>query len=302
MIRWMLLAFALVFNSLAHAQGCNNRFVLFGDSLSDPGNDYFLTGLTQKAPFVPIPPDPYSIGGHHFSNGMTWAERVANAIDSPASGASAVLNRLNTNYAFGGARARVEGPHPEVDLTTQVGLFMGNFPDGCPNATYILWIGGFDLIDALMDPSNAPAIIQLAVESIATNIARLASQGGKKFRFIVFDAPDVSKAPLVPLDQRDAVAGAVQLFNGLLGLALKPLQDSGINITRFEEVNALINAIEADPAAFRLVNVTTPCLKFGVEANFMCAAQPQYLFWDGIHPTSAGHQILANFIKPEIFP
>jgi phospholipase/lecithinase/hemolysin len=189
--RWMVLACvlasALAFNSLAQAKGCNNRFVVFGDSLSDPGNDYILFGQTVKAPFTPTPPWPYSIGGHHFSNGMTWAEQLANTLGSPASGAPAQLDPLNTNYAFGGARARPNGPEPEIDLTTQVSLFMGNVKQACPNATYILWIGGFDLLDALLtlseDPSGADAvaIISAAVENIANNIVLLANVGAQKF-------------------------------------------------------------------------------------------------------------------------
>jgi hypothetical protein len=38
---------------LAQAQGCQNRLVVFGDSLTDPGNFYAATGTTSKAPFSP---------------------------------------------------------------------------------------------------------------------------------------------------------------------------------------------------------------------------------------------------------
>jgi outer membrane lipase/esterase len=304
----MVLASALAFNSLAQSQGCNNRFVVFGDSLSDPGNDYVLFGQTVKAPFVPLPPAPYSIGGHHFSNGMTWAEQLANTIGSPASGAPAQLNPLFTNYAFGGARARPNGPEPELDLTTQISLFTGTFKQACPNATYILWIGGFDLLDSLLtlseDPSGAEAvaIISAAVESIANNIGLLAHIGARKF--VVFDAPDVSKAPIV-LAQSPVVQGAAaffsEQFNLALGNAIQQLQGLGLDITPFDP-NPLISAIEEDPAAFGLVNGTTPCLTFGVIPHAVCQTPPQYFFWDGIHPTTAGHKILANAVRTDIFP
>lgn len=306
--RWAVVACALAFSSLAQAQGCNNRFVVFGDSLSDPGNDYVLFGQTVKAPFTPIPPWPYSIGGHHFSNGMTWAEQLANAIDSPDSGAPAELNAQNTNYAFGGARARANGPEPEIDLTTQVSLFTGNFNQACPNATYIFWIGGFDLLDAVqslaVDPSGAQAvaIISGAVESIASHIGLLATIGAQKF--VVIDAPDVSKTPLVLAQpaQVQALAAFFSLrFNLGLGSAIQQLQALGLNITRFDP-NPLIDAVEEDPANFGLVNGTTPCLSFGVIPHALCQAPPQYFFWDGIHPTTAGHKVFANAVRAGIFP
>lgn len=51
--------------------------IAFGDSVSDPGNVYALTGQESVAPYEPVPTFPYAIGGHHFSNGKTYVERRA---------------------------------------------------------------------------------------------------------------------------------------------------------------------------------------------------------------------------------
>src|SRR5256886_9561466 len=56
------------------------QIIFFGDSLSDPGNHFIAFGTTAHQPFVPIPDDSYAIGGHHFSNGATWAEQLAQAL------------------------------------------------------------------------------------------------------------------------------------------------------------------------------------------------------------------------------
>lgn len=48
-----------------------------GDSLSDPGNAFAVTGETAPPPFEPIPSAGYGVGGHHFSNGRTWVEVMA---------------------------------------------------------------------------------------------------------------------------------------------------------------------------------------------------------------------------------
>ena len=49
MVRATLAALALLGASFAQAQGCRNELVVFGDSLTDPGNFYAATGATSKA-------------------------------------------------------------------------------------------------------------------------------------------------------------------------------------------------------------------------------------------------------------
>jgi len=98
---------------------------IFGDSLSDAGNLYLLTGQVSTAPYLPVPAAPYDIGGHHFTNGKTWAERFAREVERQKGGrkkkgGKKKKGEQNTNggqpslknpgkhgnYAFGGARAR----------------------------------------------------------------------------------------------------------------------------------------------------------------------------------------------------
>ena len=65
---------------------------------------------------------------------------------------------------------------------------------------------------------------------------------------------------------------------------------------RFDD-NALVGSIIASPAAFGLSDVRDPCLQFGVVAGAICHSPPQFLFWDGIHPTVVGHGIVANAVR-----
>ena len=53
--------------------------VVFGDSLSDPGNVFVLEGKVSVRPYNAgnIPDAPYPIGGLTFSNGKTWVEHVS---------------------------------------------------------------------------------------------------------------------------------------------------------------------------------------------------------------------------------
>ena len=49
-----------------------------------------------------------------------------------------------------------------------------------------------------------------------------------------------------------------------------------------------------NPEDFGLTNVEDSCLAFGVVPGAVCERPDRYLFWDGEHPTRAGHRIIAN--------
>jgi outer membrane lipase/esterase len=66
-------------------------------------------------------------------------------------------------------------------------------------------------------------------------------------------------------------------------LAARLALESGVTVF---DVYSLQNAIVANPASFGLTNVT--------DAIGSVCNPATSLFWDGIHPTSAGHAILAQ--------
>ena len=48
------------------------------------------------------------------------------------------------------------------------------------------------------------------------------------------------------------------------------------------------------PDTFDLLNVMQTCITPGVVVGAVCKHPKHYLFWDGIHPTSQGHRIIAD--------
>src|SRR5437773_11819355 len=73
---------ALWFSTYAAAgEGELSRIVVFGDSLTDPGNAFVITHQVSVPPYQLIPDFPYARGGHHFSNGKTWVEQLARRLD-----------------------------------------------------------------------------------------------------------------------------------------------------------------------------------------------------------------------------
>ncbi len=280
------------------------RVFFFGDSLSDSGNHFIAFKEIARRPFEPVPESPYAIGGLHFTNGPTWAEQLAVMLHSPKSGLPALLaGGTFTNYAVGRARARPGSPvFPFFDLAVQTARFRDDFHGVAPpDATFALWIGGDDLNDALaalaVDQTGATsqAILEAAVAAVATNIQSLWLSGARTF--LVLNIPNLALTPAVRAAGPAAEAGASYLtmaYNSGLNGALDGLEAlPGIRFVRLD-ADALLTDIVADPAAAGLTNVEDACLTFGVVRNPFCRAPNDYLFWDGIHPTKAGHRLVAE--------
>lgn len=295
--------------SPAYAASPYSGIFVFGDSLSDPGNVFVLTGENSVRPFSAdnIPDAPYARGGHHFSNGKTWIEQASADLKLNGGTGPALRNTAFTNYAFGGARARMTGV---MDLSSQVGLFLSSTPGNVPtDSLYSIYVGGNDVRDATVtffevftgtgDPVAAQlaaeAVVAEAVQSIADNIMLLAGRGAS--HFLVPSVADVGTTPAVQAlgPQAAAVATGLSIgFNAALEATLTGLEDAfGIQVTRLN-VFQLINDIINDPSVAGLANVTEPCITPLVRKGAFCKRPDEYLFWDGIHPTRAAHAYLAD--------
>ena len=291
-------AFVVLSVPVSRADG-PQRFVVFGDSLSDPGNAFVLLKKLEVPPFPSLIPDaPYARGALHFSNGPTWVEQlswVEHAL--PSAGPALALPRIFSNYAVGGARAGGAGP---FDLSGQVNVFLKEFRAQAPDALYVVWLGGNDVRDALTAyaggrPDIAATILSQAVASIYTNLLTLYQSGAR--RFLVPNAPDIGLAPAVRL-QGPGAQGLATYLAGQFNLALEGMLQSleatpGAKVVRLD-VFTVLDEIVANPAGERLTDAMDACIRIDTRTQAFCPRPDQYLFWDGIHPTVAGHRILAR--------
>src|SRR5215470_17124970 len=183
-----LLGCAIAVPAIGQAQGGISEIVIFGDSLSDTGNAFALQKVNNTPPGYSvdpllIPDDAYARGGHHFTNGATWAEDFARPLGLAADVNPAFRDADPgaTNYAVGGARAYDDLKN--VDLSVQVQAFLGDFRNGAPaNALYVIEIGGNDVRDALgalLTGQDPTAIIVSGLGSIGTNISSLYAAGAR---------------------------------------------------------------------------------------------------------------------------
>jgi len=138
-------------------------------------------------------------------------------------------------------------------------------------------------------------IVQAAVNTIGSNLGTLQAAGAR--RFLVLNAPDISLTPFVRL-LGPAAQGAARFLSAQFNLRLEPVLQGleagpGVQIVRLD-VFTFLNQVVAAPAAAGLTNVTDACIAVETRRNAFCANPDQFLFWDGIHPTKAGHRLLAE--------
>ncbi len=282
--------------ALAHNDHGYERIFVFGDSLSDPGNRFAVTGETANPPFIPIPDAAYGVGGHHFTNGRTWVEVLAQKMKLTHWAKPAYRDPAFGNFAFAGARARDHSPTaPSFGQQVQAWIAI----QGCTGAPmddtlFVVQFGGNDLRDALegIAAGADPAlIVGDAVTGIVTNMGILASCGARNF--LVANAPNLGVTPLVPGPAKPAVEGLSFLFNINLQGAMAFYLPSFLNISTVDFFS-IVTGMAASPVAFGFSNVTTPCLAFGVTENAFCQDRDAYLFWDAVHPTKKAHAYLGE--------
>jgi phospholipase/lecithinase/hemolysin len=302
--RWALagcVALVLAAPGRAAAQSRFSGIVVFGTSLSDPGNAFALVGDQSTPPDymlnpLLIPSAPYARGGHHFSNGATWIEQYARSIGMggsvrPALGSDSASA---TNFAVGAARAWNDGVN--FNLTRQVDTYLARSGAAPSTALYVIEMGSNDIRDAFAvyaTGGNGAPILQQALASIALNIQKLYWAGAREF--LVWAPPNVALTPALRTlgPGAGALGGALtqQFDQNLSGILAQLSALPDVHFARLD-VYAILNAILAQPAAYSMTNVTTACVTPSV-APFTCQAADEFLFWDGIHPTKAGHAILA---------
>ena len=294
--------------------------VVFGDSLSDPGNRFILEGNVSVRPYGEgnIPSAPYPIGkGKTFSNGPTWSQVVAQELKLHGGTGPALRTTRFTNYAYGGARASASGGGL-FGMSAQVGQYLlDNGGAADPDALYAVWFGANDVRDAVpaffdaffatlagggseedalaAGQAAAGLVIFGAVSNYADNMVTLILAGATEF--LVPNVPNLGLAPAVTAQgpEASAVAGQLTLaFNAALADTLNFIEFTfGSNITRMDSF-ALITEVVDDPGEFGIGNATDACLTPYVTAGAICKSPENYFFWDGVHPTRAGHELVAD--------
>jgi outer membrane lipase/esterase len=281
---------------------------VFGDSLSDSG--YFRPFLTQV-----VGAQSAAVLGRFTNNpGPVWAELIAQNYGGNANPA----NAGGQNYAQGGARIASSSTSTppgsaQRPVSTQITEYLASTGGSAnPNGLYSVWIGANDIFQTLpliqTGQVNASTFLAQSAGATVQQVARLQAAGARYV--LLFNLPDIGTTPAFTLP---ALGGSAAL--AAAGTSLS----AGYNINLFNAVAAnglrvipvdtfsLISEVRANAAAFGFTNITSPACnlaatqgssQFCTNASLVPGATGNnYVFADGVHPTSGAHAILADHIK-----
>jgi phospholipase/lecithinase/hemolysin len=297
-----------------------DAFYVFGDSLSDTGNDFLLT---QAGP-IAIPPSEsprrtYFRG--RFSNGPVafeylWGllQRSTNAPVVPVVAGPDPRKKGAISFAYGGAKTGMTSTLPIglpiPGLLGQVNKFaelLGNKPPK-REALYGIWAGANDYILATPAELADPQLVDHVVGNITTAINNLYTLGARDF--IVLNLPDLGQIPLIVHNG----PGATALFHDLSTRHNDSLKQSlndlthlpGIKIQQFDvpvqiqvilaNSNTTLPALDYIPphtvAPKSMCLLVDPFSCVDVNFNVPLVSRTPFFYWDVQHPTTFVHGVL----------
>jgi phospholipase/lecithinase/hemolysin len=274
----------------------------FGDSLSDVGNVYALTGGV-------IPISPYYQG--RFTNNLNWVDDLSVKLfgsDTMAPGLAG-----GNDFAWGGAQtgmtivSNLGVPVPSVEA--QVATFSTTSLPDKSAALYTFDIGANDILSALngfkggviTHDQMLNTFLPQAVGNALTAIEGLYTDGMRSLLY--YEVPDLGVVPdyealYTDIDGFNSATDAATLafdFNTdlLKQVAAAPAL-SGLavfDVPIFSDLNKIVHY----PQDFGFSNSTTPCFSGSFDTpGTECGDPSDYVFWDGEHPTAAAHALTAD--------
>lgn len=273
-----------------------NRLVIFGDSLSDPGNLHKRTLGTMLPPHV--------FYRSRFSNGPIWADYI----QAPLKGWTI------ENFAVGGAKTsddRVVSRFFIPSLEKQVDAFlkMSTFAD-TQSSLIAIWIGPNNYMtdgERLQDERHRPDMTKVSsyvdgvMKDFENAIFRLRASGFSNF--IVGTMPELgvnNANPYEPSKVSSATLfAATASHNRALGNLVRKLkQIPSLRVSVFHSGELNQDTIE-NPQSWGFARLDRPCYVGSLRGKFyegkeFCNDPGGYKFWEYIHPNTKMHCYYAS--------
>lgn len=306
-----------------------NLFASTGMANDFPGSSRFVNpgGLTWIEQLLGGTPDPTGANAVSPQNSPAQGTGVAGDVNVAFGGAFA---------GSGGLAAGIPG------VTEQQGIFAvsGGTIDADDTVTY--WAGAnnfFAGLPLVTDAAGAAALGQnvgaLAVNDISQLATGAVVSGGGPGQLVYLNLPNLASLPSTNLSAQQAATGAAaqvaagggdaaaqaaasaQAQAAVLGAAAFATQNYNVTLetgvaqlaavdtnTDFVliDVAAVFNEVTANPEAFGFTNATAGCIFDAACAAADFETQNEFVFSDGVHPTNAGHALIAELARQTLDP
>ncbi|GLT97471.1 hypothetical protein SLE2022_150330 [Rubroshorea leprosula] len=305
-------------------------YFIFGDSLSDDGNNNYLPTLA-KVNYLPYGIDYPQGPTGRFSNGKNIQDVIAENLGFPSPippFATATGNAIlkGVNYASGGAGIRSETGET-VGARIPLGMQLTNHAitiskiaaillssntnesasDLLSKCIYTIDIGSNDYILNYFLPQFYPTSRQytpqqyakVLIQQYSQQIQNLYHDGAKKFALFAIGYIGCTPYAVATYGTKNGSAcvddqnQAVQLFNEALLSLVKELNNN-ISDARFTYINPYgftATGFITNSSCCEVDNAGQLCVRNSVP----CPDRSKYTYWDGVHPTQAINILAGNF-------
>lgn len=312
------------------------KLAVIGDSYSDAGN----SGLLTQSAAPPGFPFPFYANGR-FSNGPVAVEQLWSLFNPSLPPLRPSAAPGGTNFAVGGATSgrnsyfQVAGAMPnslrpfyaDTSAYSQLSQLRSAFTPGSfdpSSSLFVFWMGANDglywlntpqssttgltpgtITGGPPQPATATQLVQNSMLNITTGVQALIDNGAQ--HLLVPNLLDFSKAPGFSGDPAQAAAvQALSLgFNQGLDQTLQQLRltNPTVDIMAFDTYT-LFERIFADPGGYGFSNSSQACTSIDNSTVFTSGCSPTapgWLFWDGVHVTSAAHSLIAAGLYQTVY-
>eukprot|EP01018_Ginkgo_biloba_P006046 Gb_20604 [translate_table: standard] len=310
---------------------------IFGDSLTDVGNNNYLTLGFAKSnyPWYGIDFNG-GVPTGRFTNGRTIGDIISEKMGAPSPPAYLSLSAnddamlAGVNYASGGAGILNETGFyfiQKLSFDTQIEYFGATrhaltkkigaaaAEKLISEALCFVGIGSNDYINNFLLSYSVDAqlyapeqFIDLLIVNLRRQLTKIHEIGARK---IIFNglAPMgcIPSQRLKSGECREEVNAWAGKFNGVVKKLLGELNSQlpGVKIT-FADTYSIVMKLIQNPQAYGFNVSDAPCCnidttfgQFCLPNSKLCSDRSKYVFWDAFHPTDAANEVIAEILISE---
>ncbi|PSS26782.1 GDSL esterase/lipase [Actinidia chinensis var. chinensis] len=340
-MRGLALAVLVIINMVAVALSASLVTFIFGDSLTEVGNNNFLQYSLAKSNFPYYGIDyPGGQATGRFTNGRTIGDIISAKLGIPSPPAYLSLSPTadailkGVNYASGGAgilndtglyfiqRLSFDDQISNFEKTkeaikTKIG---GEAAEKlCNEAMYFIGIGSNDYVNNFLQPFLADGqqythdeFVGLLTETLEQHLVRLYQLGARKMVFHGLGPLGCIPSQRVKSRRGQCLAQVnqwVQKFNSrvqnLIASLNRHLPSAQMSFAdTYQDVLDLIT----NPNTYGFKVSNTSCCKVDTSLgglclpnSKLCSNRTEYVFWDAFHPSDAANAILAEKFFSSLF-